>query len=248
MESLAAALNNNKQQDETNKLLKAILKGQETDRKDRKSAAAKTDRMSKLRAADRDPARQKKSMKDTFGLEKKSKSGLNGMLMKALGIGAIGGVLLAYFKSERFKKFVDEKILSPVGDVIKQGFSDFFLKDAQWKKDFRKGFVEFFTEDAQWKKDFRKGSVEFFTEDAQWKKDFRKGFIEFFTGEAQWKKDFEKAFEGIAIMIGNNIEKTFKGIGEFIMTLPGFKQIRQFNDFKENTIGQARNLGNYLLD
>ncbi len=106
MDSLAAALNNNKQQDETNKLLKAILKGQETDRKERKSAAAKANRMSALRKADVEP-NKKPNMKEMFGQKSKSNNWLKDLLLKGLGLAAIGGTIAAYFKSDKFRGFVN---------------------------------------------------------------------------------------------------------------------------------------------
>jgi len=42
-----------------------------------------------------------------------------GLLLKALGIGAIGAAIVGYIGSEKFRKFVNEKIIFPVGDFIK---------------------------------------------------------------------------------------------------------------------------------
>ncbi len=41
-------------------------------------------------------------------------------LLGALGLGAVGAGIFAYFKSPGFKKFVDEKIFTPIGDYLKE--------------------------------------------------------------------------------------------------------------------------------
>lgn len=53
-------------------------------------------------------------------------------LLGALGLGAVGAGIFAYFKSPGFKKFVDEKIFTPIGDYLKETLpkiGDFLAKE-----------------------------------------------------------------------------------------------------------------------
>ena len=129
---------------------------------------------------------------------------------------------------------------------IWQGVSDFFVKDADWKKAIRKGISDFFTEEADWKKAFYKGwdhffSGRFFTEQADWKIAFTKGIEDFFVKDAPWKEFIrwgldnaskwlvEDFFGGITDLLGklyngmmdwmwDTGQQFWKAVGNFITT------------------------------
>ena len=49
-------------------------------------------------------------------------TGLGGLgLVKALGLGAIGAAIGAYFTNDKFRKFLNEKVFTPMGGFIKEG-------------------------------------------------------------------------------------------------------------------------------
>ena len=49
-------------------------------------------------------------------------TGLGGLgLVKALGLGAIGASIAAYFTNDKFRKFLNEKVFAPMGGFIKEG-------------------------------------------------------------------------------------------------------------------------------
>ena len=48
------------------------------------------------------------------------------VVLKVLGIAAIGGVIIGYIRSERFRNFVNDYILKPLGGVILEGMTALF--------------------------------------------------------------------------------------------------------------------------
>jgi hypothetical protein len=105
-------------------------------------------------------------------------AGLGGLgIIKALGLGAIGAAVTAYFTSPEFRKSINNAL-----GGLKDAMGDFFFgKDGVFNKKQREALGnaigDFFTKDAPWKKNIREGTKKFFIEDAPWKENIRKGFM-----------------------------------------------------------------------
>jgi len=127
---------------------------------DQQDAIAKKEQKTKkdqLQALKRQKADKRTTFEKVFGVkEKKDAKGNGGILgmltgplsgalgaigsvliLKALGIAAIGGALVAYIASEDFRKFINNNILVPIGNFIKEqlpilmdGLKDHVFKEA----------------------------------------------------------------------------------------------------------------------
>ena len=92
-------------------------------------------------------------------------------LFKALETAALGGVIIGYFKSPAFRKFVNDFILKPLGGAILEilckrcaletGIQTrdyrFLCKRCTLETGIQTGIVDFFVKDAPWKKSIRDG-------------------------------------------------------------------------------------------
>ena len=89
--------------------------------RERRAAAA-------AKRAESDKKKEKRigAIGGTGGGDKKNKVDSKG-LMKALGFAAAGAAIVGYFKSEKFRNFVNTKIFKPIGDFIGTKFKEMIL-------------------------------------------------------------------------------------------------------------------------
>ena len=105
--------------DRIDKNISALLSMQKQEEKRESLRERRATQAAKRAEADRKKQERISAIGGGGGEDKKNNKIDSKKLFTALGLAAAGTAIVAYFKSEKFRNFVNEKIFAPIGDFFK---------------------------------------------------------------------------------------------------------------------------------